>query len=217
MTLFQQRKTSKVLSTQPLESAFSTQIRNDLINAAAYAPFHYPASPEHRRQLADNAPEPWRIYSLDHNRCVDLRQYLIAREDMSKVPDMLAAASLTLMVTWCPNPPTRGHQIPPDCAYYPSPTNMEHIAATAAAIQNLLLCATEKAIPTYWSSGGPLRAPAVFQLLGIPCNQILLGAVFLFPHNIQALENGESIKIVAGKMRDKRSARQSWCIDIKKM
>ncbi len=40
-------------------------------------------------------------------------------------------------------------------------TNVEHIAAAYAAIQNLLLAATARGIRNYWSSGGVLRLPSV--------------------------------------------------------
>ncbi len=76
---------------------------------------------------------------------------------------------------------------------------MEHIAAASAAIQNLLLAATARGISNYWSSGGVLRSAQVFQQLGIPRQQILLGAIFLFPSEIGDAE-----------LSDQQTARASW-------
>ena len=59
--------------------------------------------------------------------------------------------------------------------------NMEHIAAAAAAIENLLLAATARGVSNYWSSGGVLRSQIVRQLLAIPPAEIVLGAIFFFP------------------------------------
>ena len=209
-TLYSLRKTSKVLCKTPLNDNLGETDIEDLLDAASWAPFHYAASAEHRSQLCDDAPEPWRIHVLTHEACLQLRSWLIDSGDMSKIPDMLAGASLLLQVTWCPNPPPADVELPKETRFYPSDINLEHIAATAAAIQNMLLCATEKRIPTYWSSGGPLRKPDVFKLLEIPDSQILLGSVFLFPENIDKLSDDGDIQIIPGKMRDKRSTSKSW-------
>ena len=210
-SLFKRRHTSKVLSSVLLEGCIGDDDLADLVAAASWAPFHYTASANHRAQLADGAPEPWRFYILDRNACRELRTWLLESEDMSKVPDMLAGASALVQVTWCPNPAPESSAIPEGADYYPSDINLEHIAATAAAIQNLLLCATDKGIPSYWSSGGPLRSDAAFDRIGIPRDQVLLGSVFLFPEDVANVADGDRVKIVPGKMRDKRSAGQSWC------
>ena len=130
------------------------------------------------------------------------------RNDPSKIPDMLAAASALIQVTWCPNPPPSGMELPTGCLFHACDINMEHIAATAASIQNLLLHATRQGLPSYWSSGGPLRSQAVFNLLGIATDEILLGAVFLFHADS---EQEEQVQIIPGKMREKRSVNHSWC------
>ena len=210
-SLFKRRKTSKVLSSEPLEGSISEDDLADLVAAASWAPFHYTASAQHREQLADGAPEPWRFYILEREACGELRNWLLDSGDMSKVPDMLAGANALVQVTWCPNPAPESAVVPEGADYYPTDINLEHIAATAAAIQNLLLCATDKGIPSYWSSGGSLRSEAVFDRIGIPRNQVLLGSVFLFPEDVADMVDGDRVKIVPGKMRDKRSTGQSWC------
>lgn len=73
---------------------------------------------------------------------------------------------------------------------------MEHLAAASSAVQNILLGATSKEIPNYWSSGGVLREKSFFDYLGIPEIEILLGAVFLFPQDTKDAEvkNGTNRK-----------------------
>ena len=121
---------------------------------------------------------------------------------------MLASASILLQITWCPNPPPETIEMGPDCIFHASQINMEHIAATAAAVQNILLLATEKNILSYWSSGGPLRTSQAFKLLGIPPNEILIGSVFLYP---ASLEKQQEVQIIPGKLRNRRSINHSWC------
>ena len=202
-----QRKTRKILAAEPTDNPVSAAVIDELIEAMAGAPFHYPAASEHRERLEDCAPEPWRAYTLDQDDCLALRRHLVENGDMSKVPDMLAAAGALVMVTWCPNPPGEGVTLSAEHRFAPTDTNMEHIAATAAAIQNLLLAATARNLASYWSSGGPLRHPDMFSDLGIPESEILLGAVFLSPR-----EQGEQpeVQVIPGKMRDKKSSARSW-------
>jgi nitroreductase len=100
-------------------------------------------------------------------------------EPGGKVARMLAVADGLILVTWLPDPPA----VPTDPPQLFDPTrrNMEHIAATAAAIQNMLLTATATGVHTYWSSGGLLRDQPMLDSLSIPPEQVLLGAVYLFP------------------------------------
>lgn len=202
------RKTSKILSKSPLQDEADRNVLESLVFAAAHAPFHYVAAASHRAKLTDHAPEPWRIYILHRDVCRAVRKWLIDRNDKTKVPEMLATADMVLQVTWCP---TRLEETPEpeeDDRYDASLTNMEHIAATGAAIQNILLSATEEGVPNYWSSGGPLRTREAFMLLGIPRDEILLGSVFFFPRNI---ETNPEVTVFPGKMRERRSFGRSWC------
>ena len=101
-------------------------------------------------------------------------------------------------------PPSSPPDPPSDQLFEPSIQNMEHIAAASAAVQNMLLAATARAVPNYWSSGGALRSPDVFQLLEIPAHEILLRAVFLFPHDLsKATTKG-------GSLRPSRSPLHDW-------
>ena len=137
---------------------------------------------------------------LDAAACRQVRKLLLDNGDTSKIPRMLAAATTLIQVTWLPNPAKEGGE----GLFEPTVANMEHIAAASASIQNLLLAATARGIPSYWSSGGALRERAFFAQLGIPDREVLLGSVFLFPAELENTEN------VPGKLREKRGATAEW-------
>jgi nitroreductase len=107
---------------------------------------------------------------------------------------MLAASDALILTTWLPEPSRKKTR-----TFYPNLKNMEHIAAAGAAIQNLLLAATAKGINAYWSSGGILRKPKTLRFLDIPEEEILAGAVFLFPKVYP-----DSVETKSGKNADKR-------------
>jgi nitroreductase len=71
------------------------------------------------------------------------------------------------MVAWMKRVPT--HKIP----------EMEEIAATAAAIQNVLLSATSKGIATFWSTSGLALHPALREELGLGEEDKILGILYL--------------------------------------
>lgn len=62
---------------------------------------------------------------------------------------------------------------------------MEHIAAASTAVQNMLLGATEKNIPSYWSTGGKLRHGVLRDYLEIPADKIMIRSIFLFPKDYE--------------------------------
>ena len=83
--------------------------------------------------------------------------------------------------------------------------NEEHLAGAAAAIQNLLLAGEARDLQTYWSSGGVLAASECFELCGIPAEQKLLGAIFMFPP-----QPDTNADIHEGKLRNQRGTPDSW-------
>ena len=197
-----QRRTEKVLAASNLPISDCSSTVNELLNLAGKAPFHRACEDAHRRSSSLEGIEPWRFYALSASDCRQLR-LRIPRENAGKIPAMLAAADALIMVTWLPNgsqPQSSGE----DPEFPLTLTNMEHIAATAAAIQNLLLAATARGISNYWSSGGVLRSPRVFEMLKIPAIEILLGAIFLFPQEYADAE------LVTSKMRSMRTPPQQW-------
>jgi nitroreductase len=56
---------------------------------------------------------------------------------------------------------------------------LEEIAATACAVQNILLGATAIGIASYWGSGGMVYNPAFKQALGFGEDDVVLGALYL--------------------------------------
>jgi nitroreductase len=167
-----------------------------LIHLAGRAPFHYESHQSRRSEIGSGA-EPWRFYVLDGVNCRNLLDSL-NREVPMKAPEgirqMLAAADALILTTWLPEPSRNKTR-----TFYPNLKNMEHIAAAGAAIQNLLLAATSEGINAYWSSGGIIRKPKTLRFLGIPDEEILIGAVFLFPD-----EFPDTVETKSGKNSDKR-------------
>ncbi|MEQ8524224.1 nitroreductase family protein [Gracilimonas sp.] len=167
------------------------RVIEELIKLAGKAPFHYRSAETHRKQNLAGA-EPWRFHVLDGNTCRKLLEIFNQDKPMKAsegIKQMLAAADALILSTWLPE---RSRSL--SRKFHPNVKNMEHIAATGAAIQSLLLAATSRGITNYWSSGGCLRKPKVLEFLGIPKQEILLGAVFLFPD-----EYPESVQTKTGK------------------
>ncbi|MDN5205597.1 nitroreductase family protein [Fulvivirgaceae bacterium BMA10] len=198
INIIKKRKTLKVMANtnEPLPVRENYHhIIEDLIDAAGWAPFHYACHKSHRERNDQGSIVPWRFYILDSSACRGLlKKFQEQSIDAGKILGMLAAADALIQVTWLPDPKTTNDQH----LFDPSLKNMEHIAAASAAIQNLLLTATAKDIPNYWSSGGKLREPEVFKWLNIPNQEILLGSIFLFPENHQKADT------IDGKLRDMR-------------
>ena len=204
------RSTIKVMSDEPLPTLDIRGILEDLIATAGWAPFHRPCDPVHQVTGGLTGIEPWRMHALDAAACRQLRLRL-PHENAGKLPALLAAADALIQVTWLPNPSSTISADPllPVQPFEPSLENMEHIAATAAAIQNLLLAATAQGFHSYWSSGGGLlRTQEVFEWLGIPQSEILLGAIFLFG-KVDSDPAVNAIQ-VGSKLRARRTRPENW-------
>ncbi|AKQ46120.1 nitroreductase [Rufibacter radiotolerans] len=61
----------------------------------------------------------------------------------------------------------------------PKIPELEEIAATACAIQNLLLGATALGIASYWGSGGMAYHPAMNEMLDLREEDVVLGILYL--------------------------------------
>jgi nitroreductase len=197
----QNRRTFKLRADpfNPLPAANNDVVKTkveELVELAGKAPFHY-ESPENRRTDLLSGAEPWRFHTLDCQSCRKLLESL-NRAVPLKAPEgirqMLAAADALILTTWLPEPSRNKNR-----TFHPNLKNMEHIAAAGAAIQNLLLAATSKGVNAYWSSGGILRKPKALNYLGISSEEILIGAVFLFPDKFP-----DSVETKPGKNADKR-------------
>lgn len=197
------RATAKVLGDPeaPLPASAGRRAAVErLLADAGLAPFHYPR-PEAERG-ARPSPVPWRAWALDAPAC---RALLTRTRAVGLgggiVPDMLAAADALVLVTWRPAGGRRAEDDPKG-AFDGTALNMEHVAAGGAMIQSLLLGATAAGWRSYWSSGGVLRGAPVWGWLGVPPEELLLGAVFLFPPI-----GGEARP---GKWRDARGGVADW-------
>lgn len=201
------RRTQKVLADAadlPIMPVQNNEKLEEMIAAAGNAPFHFACDRIHMEKMT--SPVPWRARMLDAANCRKLLQQMISAGDTTKVPNMLAAAAYLVQVTWLPDAGTR-HENPSekDQVFFDGTLrNMEHIAAASAFVQSLILAAENAGYKTYWSSGGPLKGQAVFDLLDIPLAEILLGAILLFP------DSQEAVEVKSGSMADKRGKLKDW-------
>ncbi|HEX2203009.1 MAG TPA: nitroreductase family protein [Longimicrobium sp.] len=198
--VIRERRTTKVLANEAFPPVGARETVEEIVAVAGWAPFHKPAAKVHLEASAQASIVPWRFHLVDAPGCRALREVLLARGDKSKIPRMLAAATALVQATWLPNPP-KGEAAG---LFEATEENMEHVAAAGAAVQSLLLAATARGIPTYWSSGGVLRGAEAFGWLGIPGREILLGSVFLFPPEHPGAEASP------GSHRDRRGTVSDW-------
>jgi nitroreductase len=204
------RKTEKVMcdveSHQyvPEEVAVrNRQIVLDAIETAGWAPFHYPRN-------VDGIAEPWRVHVLWHEAAGSAARHLKDKLQVtSKEPRLAAGCNALAIVTWLPefydedrqtnSKLSREEQVKRD---------EEHLAATSAMVQNLLLLLTANGMGTYWSSGGKFRGSEMFDFLSIPKNERFLAGVFIeYP---EMMDDSKERK--AGAHRNKRSG--NWIREV---
>lgn len=187
--IIKNRKTNKVLANKPwdisLNGSEKENLIRDLLELAASGPYHYKSDEaNHKSELTSSLP--YRFYTLDTKACRKTSDYIAEKEIQAGIiKNMLDAADLLFMVTWLPEPEENKNPFKViDTEAVPfdgNLKNMEHIAAGSAAIQNVLLGATERGLLSYWSSGGVLRQHQLRSYLSVPLDEILLGTVFIFP------------------------------------
>ncbi|WP_299464314.1 nitroreductase family protein [uncultured Gimesia sp.] len=202
-TIIRNRKTEKVLCdleahrSVPADVAeHNREIVLRAIKTAGWAPFHYP-------RKVDDLAEPWRAHVLWQEEAKQAALYL--RDELNVTtnePRLAAACSALVLVTWLPEFYDLESQ---DAAKLDRETQLardeEHLAAASAMVQNLLLMLTAHGMGNYWSSGGKLRGPEMFQYLGIPKQERLLAAVFIeYP---EMMDDSKDRK--AGSLRNNRS------------
>lgn len=218
--IIKKRKTQKVLADKPWpvdqDREGLKKMINELLDLAGHAPYHKKCHERYSEVENDlDSCVPWRFHVLDAQNCRTLYHY-IARQNTKagKISNMLAAADALFLVTWLPDPPEATvtdeedkMQVEESLPFVGNIRNMEHIAAASTAIQNVLIGATARNIPNYWSSGGQLRNLALRQYLNISLQEILMGAVFLFPEDA---ENRNNVMIKSGAMRDQGKEKSTW-------
>lgn len=199
------RVTEKVLAND----AFQHQLTADVeavnyqkvlaaLETAGWAPFHYPRN-------VDDIAEPWRAHVLGREQAQQAAKYLSEELGVkSKEPMLTAACNALVLVTWLP-------EANPDNAEKITLRNNEHLAASSAMVQNLLLMLTAEDMGNYWSSGGKLGSTEMFDYLGISTDEALLAAVFVeYPQ--AKLMDDENKQRKPGAHRDKRSL--NWVREI---
>lgn len=203
------RRTFKVIGDPVSPVTFSNEalkqydaIVGESIETAGLAPFHYDRGVE---QIA----EPWRVHLLSAQKCREVAAGLPGWCELkpnNKLPAMLSACGCVVLVTWLPQ--FRENQTAvTDIAFEKQiEIDDEHLAATSALVQNLLLLLTAAELGTYWSSGGQLGSSEVFQRLKIPVTERLLAAVFVeYP-----CDGGEVLERLPGKNHELRSPVSRW-------
>lgn len=209
--IMRQRQTWKVLGDPNEPITFPQKTLSDCnamvkeaIAAAGWAPFHYDRS-------VNGVAEPWRVHFLGVETCRHVaREFFHWFDDVkpsNKLPAMLSACGALVLVTWIPqfrdDAQINADEITPDKKIQ---VDDEHLSATAAMIQNLLLLLTALELGTYWSSGGQLGSQHAFEQLGISPQERLAGAIFVeFPNG-----SGPVLERLAGKNRTHRSAVEKW-------
>jgi len=212
------RKTAKLLADPSARaeraSLWSEQHQQQLqqmIEAAGHAPYHRRVNPDILQSLSLDSPVPWRFHILESAAVSQLLDHLKLQSQTSdnpvwqkawgtKIPGLLAACGALVQVTWFAENSAEGDKPELD------KINIEHIAAASAATQNLLLCAEVRNWQSYWSSGGVLGTPLMFEHLGISDKERLLGSIFLTPPEFPDTD----IEIKAGALHDQRGDTSTW-------
>ncbi|MEM7354682.1 MAG: nitroreductase family protein [Acidobacteriota bacterium] len=209
-SVIQGRKTLKVLGgpQNPLVLAADVAERNQALvvsclETAGWAPFHYPRSTVAPR-------EPWRAYLLSHEVCQKiapkLSDWLPDMKPTAKLPQMMWACGALVLVTWVPESCDEGDS---DMKREKvAARNDEHLAASAAMVQNFLLMLTAHGFGTYWSSVNLLRREVFLDHVGMPKDERLVAGVFVeYPDT-----TGDRRERIPGKLRDARS--DQWIREI---
>lgn len=201
------RQTFKVLGDveSPVDLS-DTQVDEEFVRQgiadAGWAPFHYARNP-------NGVAEPWRCHVLWHPACRKLAklmpQWFSDMKPTNKLPAMLSACGAMVMVTWVPQ--TLEEVSDPEKL---QSINEEHLAATSAMVQNLLLVCTAAGYGTYWSSGGQFKSPTMFEKLSVPAQEKLSAAVFIEYPQTQDRE----LERLAGKNRSKRASSDKWMREV---
>lgn len=206
------RKSVKIIgdidAIPEIPESFFSEVQ-EAMKIAGWAPFHFTAHGSHLdREMS--SPVPWRFYALNQKNCLRLIDALIVHPELglnknAAILRMIAAYGALVLVTWLPEPVDFTSD---EGMSLGAMKNEEHVAAAAAATQNLLLAATARGFDSYWSSGGVLREKACFDICNIPEQEQLLGAIFLAP-GMPDRENARP-----GKWRDKRGTPDQWMTSV---
>ncbi len=197
--IIRSRVTEKVLANDEFQHQLSPELEaeNDqkviaALETAGWAPFHYPRN-------VDGLAEPWRAYFLNRHHAEKAANYLSEQLDVkSKEPLLANTCNALVLVTWLP-------EANPDNLENITLRNTEHLAASSAMVQNLLLMLTAEEMTNYWSSGGKFGSAEMFDYLEIPRDESLLAAVFIEYPQAKSATDDNIKQRKPGAHRDKRS------------
>ena len=209
--IIKKRKTEKYIAKEQISTQNDDEYKNvvkELLELASHAPVHYTKNVDIKNNSELNSFLPYRIYVLDSNKCRETSNFINENEiNAGKITNMLYAADTLFVVTWIPEPhPENKDGSNNEVFFEGSVKNMEHIAAASSAIQNILLGATSRDIPNYWSSGGKIRDNEIRNYLKIPTDEIIIGTVFLFPKEI----NTQIVQIKEGALHNQDKSLNTW-------
>ena len=176
------------------------------VEAAGWAPFHYSRG-------IDGIAEPWRAHILWRYQARNAAKYMQeSLQIKTKEPRLAAACSALVLVTWLPETSAPDDLIPSSAVVGKIvERNEEHLAASAAMVQNFLLMLTAHGVGNYWSSGGKFRGKEMFEYLKISTTERLLAAIFVEYPEDQALDSGNKER-KPGAQRDNRC--QKWIREV---
>jgi len=183
------RRTRKILAGVGSDpAAFEASVR-EAIRVAGFAPFHYMRTPE--------VPEPWRFTVLFRDAVVAYREKM-GDALAGKLPAILDGAGAMVTLTYLPETDEKRLAL-----------DWEHMMATGAAAQNLLLAAEARGIGSYWCSAKFLATDDALRAAGVPAGERYLGTLFLgapLPADREAADG------IPGKMHEKRTPGDGhWC------
>lgn len=148
----------------------SDKIIHEMLEAANWAPSHGLTEPWNFIVYADNKIEEFgELHATLYKELTPELQYL--QKKYEKIKFRSAKCSHVII---CINKRGDKSNIP----------ELEEIAATSAAIQNMLLIATSHNIGTFWSTGGMCYHPKLKTALGFSDQDQILGIIYIGKYDI---------------------------------
>jgi len=198
------RRTEKILANEsfdwqptPAELRGFDQSVEEALEVARWAPFHYPGN-------QDGLKEPWQARWLKRESCLVMADQLAQWNEQlapgHKFPMLLRACGSCVIVSWMPDfdlqPESKRGQV-----------NDEHLAATAAFVQNLLIALEARNLGTYWASGNVILEGETPQKLGMRAGEKVTAVVFIH-YRPEDPESG--LQRIEGKLRHSRDPDLGW-------
>jgi nitroreductase len=138
---------------------------NELLSLANWAPTHAKTEPWRFKVISNSKVKEFTQRHADlYKENTDVAGYTKLKYDKIK---MLGDNVSHIIIAWMKR--VANHKIP----------EIEEIAATAAAVQNLLLAATAKGIVSFWSTSGLTHHPAMHKELNLGEEDKVLGIIYL--------------------------------------